>query len=51
MTAYARRHLLGIEGLSPLEISYLLDQSDRFVDVSRGPDRKLAAIGIKVASV
>ncbi len=39
-TRYPHRHLLGIEGLSPLEISYLLDQSERFVEVSRGNDRK-----------
>jgi len=37
---YPHRHLLGIEGLSPLEISYLLDRSERFVEVSRGSDRK-----------
>ncbi len=41
---YPHRHLLGIEGLSPLEISYLLDQSERFVEVSRGPDRKLSTL-------
>jgi aspartate carbamoyltransferase catalytic subunit len=41
---YPHRHLLGIEGLSPLEISYLLDQSERFVEVSRGPDRKLSSL-------
>jgi aspartate carbamoyltransferase catalytic subunit len=43
-TLYPHRHLLGIEGLSPLEISYLLDQSERFVEVSRGPDRKLSSL-------
>jgi aspartate carbamoyltransferase catalytic subunit len=37
---YPHRHLLGIEGLSPLEISYLLDRSERFVEVSRGSERK-----------
>jgi aspartate carbamoyltransferase catalytic subunit len=41
---YPHRHLLGIEGLSPLEISYLLDQSERFVEVSRGTDRKRATL-------
>ncbi len=41
---YPHRHLLGIEGLSPLEISYLLDQSERFVEVSRGADRKLSTL-------
>jgi aspartate carbamoyltransferase catalytic subunit len=44
MTAYARRHLLGIEGLSPLEISFLLDQSDRYVEKSRAHDRKSALL-------
>jgi len=43
-TRYPHRHLLGIEGLSPLEISYLLDQSERFVEVSRGADRKLSTL-------
>ena len=43
-TLYPHRHLLGIEGLSPLEISYLLDQSERFVEVSRGTDRKRATL-------
>jgi aspartate carbamoyltransferase catalytic subunit len=43
-TLYPHRHLLGIEGLSPLEISYLLDQSERFVEVSRGPNRKLSTL-------
>jgi len=41
---YTRRHLLGIEGLDPLEISYLLDQSERFVEVSRGANRKLSTL-------
>ena len=43
-TRYPHRHLLGIEGLSPLEISYLLDQSERFVEVSRGANRKLSTL-------
>lgn len=38
--AYARPHLLGIEGLSPLEISFLLDSSDAYVEKSRSNDRK-----------
>ena len=41
---YPHRHLLGIEGLSPLEITYLLDQSERFVEVSRGANRKLSTL-------
>jgi len=40
MNAYPHRHLLGIEGLSPLEISFLLDQSDSYVEKSRSNDRK-----------
>jgi len=43
-TLYPHRHLLGIEGLSPLEISYLLDQSERFVELSRGTDRKMSTL-------
>ena len=33
--AYARRHLLGVEGLTRPEIEALLDLADRAVDVSR----------------
>jgi len=44
LPAYAHRHLLGIEGLSPLEISYLLDQSDAYVEKSRSNDRKSALL-------
>lgn len=32
-------HLLGIEGLSPLEINHLLDLSDPYVEINRGPDK------------
>ncbi|MFL2770024.1 MAG: aspartate carbamoyltransferase catalytic subunit [Rhodospirillaceae bacterium] len=32
-------HLLGIEGLSPLEINHLLDLSDPYVASNRGPDK------------
>jgi aspartate carbamoyltransferase catalytic subunit len=39
-SAFPHRHLLGIEGLSPLEISFLLDQSDSYVEKSRTADRK-----------
>jgi aspartate carbamoyltransferase catalytic subunit len=37
--AFPHRHLLGIEGLSPLEINHLLDLSDRYVQVNRGNDK------------
>jgi aspartate carbamoyltransferase catalytic subunit len=42
--AYPQRHLLGIEGLSPLEISFLLDQSDSYVEKSRTADRKSSTL-------
>jgi aspartate carbamoyltransferase catalytic subunit len=44
LLAYGHRHLLGIEGLSPFEISYLLDQSDAYVEKSRSNDRKSAIL-------
>jgi aspartate carbamoyltransferase catalytic subunit len=44
MNAYPHRHLLGIEGLSPLEINFLLDRSDTFVEKSRSDDRKSATL-------
>jgi aspartate carbamoyltransferase catalytic subunit len=37
---YSRRHLLGIEGLSPVEITALLDRSDSFVEQNRQVDKK-----------
>ncbi len=36
---FPHRHLLGIEGLSPAEINHLLDLSDRYVELNRGPDK------------
>ena len=36
---FPHRHLLGIEGLSPLEINRLLDLSDPYVEQNRGPDK------------
>lgn len=36
---FPHRHLLGIEGLSPLEINHLLDLSDPYVAINRGPDK------------
>ncbi len=32
---FLHRHLLGIEGLSPLDIAALLDRADQAVEVSR----------------
>jgi aspartate carbamoyltransferase catalytic subunit len=42
--AYPHRHLLGIEGLSPLEISFLLDQSEGYVEKNRSDDRKSSTL-------
>ena len=36
---FPHRHLLGIEGLSPLEINRLLDLSNPYVAINRGPDK------------
>jgi len=36
---FPHRHLLGIEGLSPLEINYLLDLSEKFIEINRGPKK------------
>ena len=37
---YPRRHLLGIEGLSPDEITYLLDRSETYVEQNRKAYKK-----------
>jgi aspartate carbamoyltransferase catalytic subunit len=37
---FAHRHLLGIEGLSPLEITALLDRSETYVAQNRRADKK-----------
>ena len=37
----AQGHLLGIEGLNPLEIAYLLDKAEGYVDHNRQVDKKL----------
>ncbi len=39
--AFSKRHLLGIEGLSPLEIQLLLDRADEFVGHGRQIVKKL----------
>jgi aspartate carbamoyltransferase catalytic subunit len=36
---FPHSHLLGIEGLSPLEINRLLDLSDPYVAINRGPNK------------
>ncbi|HZB91351.1 MAG TPA: aspartate carbamoyltransferase catalytic subunit [Stellaceae bacterium] len=38
--AFPRRHLLGIEGLSPDEITLLLDRSESYVEQNRQIDKK-----------
>ncbi len=38
--AFKRRHLLGIEGLTPVEISNLLDLSEKYVDQNRAANKK-----------
>src|SRR5438309_9856879 len=42
--AFARRHLLGIEGLSRPELENLLDLADAAVDVSRQVEKKKATL-------
>jgi len=38
--SYSHRHLLGIEGLSPSEITALLDRSETYVEQNRQTDKK-----------
>jgi len=38
--ARARRHLLGIEGLSAADITHFLDRAETWVEKSRAPDKK-----------
>lgn len=39
-TAFPHRHLLGIQGLTPQEITLLLDLSDGYVEQNRSADKK-----------
>jgi aspartate carbamoyltransferase catalytic subunit len=41
---FDRRHLLGIEGLSPAEIDYLIDLSDSYVALNRQTRKKSSAL-------
>jgi aspartate carbamoyltransferase catalytic subunit len=41
---FDHRHLLGIEGLSPLEISVLLDRSESYVEQNRQADKKKSTL-------
>ncbi|HIJ61857.1 MAG TPA: aspartate carbamoyltransferase catalytic subunit [Rhodospirillaceae bacterium] len=43
-TIFPHRHLLGIQGLAPTEISALLDLSDDYVDKNRSADRKMTTL-------
>jgi len=42
--AFPHRHLLGIEGMSPLEITSLLDRSESYVEQNRRADKKKALL-------
>ena len=42
---FPHRHLLGIEGLQPHEITFLLDEAERWVDARPGePEKRLAGL-------
>jgi len=43
-TAYPHRHLLGIEGLSPVALSLILDRADSFVELNRRHETKLSTL-------
>jgi aspartate carbamoyltransferase catalytic subunit len=43
-SVFAHRHLLGIEGLSPQDIAFLLDSSEAAIDVSRQVEKKKATL-------
>src|SRR5579864_3068041 len=38
--AYRHRHLLGIEGLTPEDITYVLDRADTYVEMNRQAEKK-----------
>ncbi len=42
---FRHRHLLGIEGLTAAEISFLLDLSDGYVELNRGVEKKRNLLG------
>ena len=42
--SYRHRHLLAIEGLSADEIGFLLDESDKYVELNRQPTKKSALL-------
>ncbi|MEK9671994.1 MAG: aspartate carbamoyltransferase catalytic subunit [Rhodospirillaceae bacterium] len=44
LTEFPHRHLLGIEGLTPAEISFLLDRSETYVEQNRQTDKKKSVL-------
>jgi aspartate carbamoyltransferase catalytic subunit len=44
MAAFPHRHLLGIQGLSPQDIAFLLDSAEAAIDVSRQVEKKKATL-------
>ena len=44
IAAYRHRHLLGIEGLTPPEISALLDRAESYVEQNRQADKKKSVL-------
>jgi len=44
LDTFSRQHLLGIEGLSPLEITALLDRSESYVEQNRQVDKKKSVL-------
>ncbi|MBF0306638.1 MAG: aspartate carbamoyltransferase catalytic subunit [Alphaproteobacteria bacterium] len=42
--SFQHRHLLGIQGLGPTEISFLLDLSDGYVEQNRSADKKKSSL-------
>jgi len=44
LASYPHRHLLGIEGLAPDAIEFLLDLADEYVDLNRQVDKKRATL-------
>ncbi|CAK0779715.1 Aspartate transcarbamylase [Azospirillaceae bacterium] len=43
-SAFQHRHLLAIQGLSPAEITAVLDLADGYVDQNRRPDGRKSAL-------
>ena len=41
---FPHRHLLGIEGLTPIEINHLLDCSERYIALNRSTQKTTEAL-------